>query len=540
VSIAQRPSRRAGAPDPSRAERADVADDSGTATDGGLRPELIVLVVVALAIGVVLRFVSRSPLWLDEALSVNIAGLPLGEIPDALRHDGHPPLYYVLLHGWSQVFGTSDVAVRALSGVLSVFMLPLVWLASRRRGGPRLAVIALSLFALAPFALRYATETRMYTLVMVLVLAGYLLIDDVVRRGRATLVRLVGIALVSTALLYAHYWSLWLLGALVIVLGWRSWRSPDVGTRSAAMKAIAAIVVGGLLFVPWLPVMLYQSSHTATPWAGPQRPTSIFAVTLADFGGGGFRDAEFTGTVLALLFLLGLFGRALSADRIELELRTVRQYRYEATVVGLTVALGALVSYATSSAYASRYAAVVFPLFTLVAAAGISRFVGRWVQFALLTAVLAMCLMGGIFVATSQRTQAGVIADEVAAKARPGDVVVYCPDQLGPAGAREMPAGLDQVVFPSLARPERMDWVDYLERVQNTDPTAFATQVAERAGPSRGIFLVWNGEYRGLEGRCEAVLDGLLATRSGGQYLAPDGRDEYFEHAQVVWFPPAA
>src|ERR1700677_2484523 len=75
------------------------------------------LVVVA---GVALRFWTPSALWLDEAISVNIAKLPLRQIPQALSHDGAPPLYYVVLHYWMLIFGQGDVAVRALSGVVSV------------------------------------------------------------------------------------------------------------------------------------------------------------------------------------------------------------------------------------------------------------------------------------------------------------------------------------------------------------------------------------------------------------------------------------
>jgi len=48
-----------------------------THTDRDARPEIIVVAVVALAIGLFTRFVTRSSLWLDEALSVNIADLPL-------------------------------------------------------------------------------------------------------------------------------------------------------------------------------------------------------------------------------------------------------------------------------------------------------------------------------------------------------------------------------------------------------------------------------------------------------------------------------
>ena len=96
---------------------------------------IVVVTVLVLAVSLVLRFWTRSDLWLDEALTVNIARLPLHEIPSFLRRDGSPPLYYVLLHFWMGWFGTSDVAVRSLSGVFGVITLPLVWLAGRRLGG---------------------------------------------------------------------------------------------------------------------------------------------------------------------------------------------------------------------------------------------------------------------------------------------------------------------------------------------------------------------------------------------------------------------
>ena len=67
-------------------------------------PSAVLIVVWApplvVASGVGLRFWAPTPLWLDETLSVNIARLPLTQIPRALAHDGAPPLYYVLLHVW--------------------------------------------------------------------------------------------------------------------------------------------------------------------------------------------------------------------------------------------------------------------------------------------------------------------------------------------------------------------------------------------------------------------------------------------------------
>ena len=45
--------------------------------------------------------------WIDEGISVGIADRPLIDIPGTLRLDGSPPLYYMLLHVWMQVAGTS-------------------------------------------------------------------------------------------------------------------------------------------------------------------------------------------------------------------------------------------------------------------------------------------------------------------------------------------------------------------------------------------------------------------------------------------------
>ncbi|MBO0748175.1 MAG: hypothetical protein J2O47_07485, partial [Acidimicrobiaceae bacterium] len=79
------------------------------------RHALILVGALAVAVSVGLRFYCPSALWLDETISVNIAKLPLIQIPTALSHDGAPPLYYVLLHFWMMVFGRGDVAARALS-----------------------------------------------------------------------------------------------------------------------------------------------------------------------------------------------------------------------------------------------------------------------------------------------------------------------------------------------------------------------------------------------------------------------------------------
>ncbi len=500
--------------------------------------EVVVLALGALVIGIVLRFVTRSPLWLDEALSVDIARLPIGQISEALRHDGHPPLYYLLLHGWMSLFGTGDLAVRSLSGLFSVAALPLAWMIGRRRGGSLLAWLTVGVLAMAPFALRYATETRMYSMAMLLVFAGYLLVDDLTRRGRDGVLRLVGLALVSGALLLTHYWSFWLIGAVELVLAWQWWRDRTPETRRSVTRTFLAIAAGGLLFLPWLPSFLYQSAHTGTPWAATQQPFSIFAIVLADFGGGGFRASDFVGAVLLVLILLAVFGIARDPRRIDLDLRTVRQFRFEAVVLLLTLLIGVAVSSVAGSAFASRYGAVFFPFFVLLVAGGITRFADRRVLAGAFCVVLMLSLMGAYWTTTFQRSQGRAAAHAINAAAAPGDLVVMCPDQLGPAYSRSLRDDVDVVTYPSMAGPELVDWVDYRTRNETSDPAEFAAEAVARAN-GHTIFLVWQTTYKTFERKCEGLVDALSAARPGSVTLVEDGGSSYFEPATVTVFPAA-
>ena len=492
-----------------------------------------VVVAVAAVACVALRFWTRSHLWLDEALSVNIALLPVADIPEALRHDGHPPLYYFLLHAWMSVFGETDRVVRALSGVFAVAALPLMWFAGRRLGGRTVAWLALVVLALNPWAVRFATEARMYSMVVFLVLAGYLLVMAALDRRSMWL--LVGIAVVTAALVLTHYWALYLVTATVALIALRL-RRPE--TRTAALRVLVAIGAGSLAFLPWLPSFAYQAGHTGSPWAKPIRPSTMLTITANDLGGTG-SEAQVVGFVLTTLMLLALLGIARSRYRIDLDLRTVPQVRAELGVSALTLGIGLVAIYAASGTYESRYAAVYVPLLLLAAAVGITRFTADWLRLAIVGALVLGGLLFGYRNVTVERTQlGGEVVPALNEGAAPGDIVVYCPDQLGPAGTRHLRGDLVTLAYPTLGPPERIDWVDYEERNDAADPEAIAQEVLARAG-EQTIWLAWAGTYRTFEGQCEALNTALLQARPGGHPVVEDNGNKYFEHAWLFTFPPA-
>ncbi len=357
-------------------------DGAGPAEDTSPARWVVAAAVLVIVAGIVLRFATRSDLWLDEALSVNISRLPYGDIPEWLRHDGAPPLYYFMLHAWTDVFGTTDFAVRSLSGVLSVATFVPMWFAGRRIAGRAGAWIAVVILAASPFAIGFGSETRMYSLVMLLVTVGYLAVRRLLERP--SLGRQAVVALITGLLLYTHYWSFYLIAVVAALLIWQAWRGSDADRRHAARAALVALVAGAITFLPWIPTFLYQSQHTGTPWGDPIFMTASFAFALRDFAGGEHSEAYALLVVLIMLTIVALFGRANDRYRIELDVRTRPGVRAETLTWVATLLLGGAFAFVTRGTFAGRYASILYPLFVLVIAYGITVFADKRVRAVLL------------------------------------------------------------------------------------------------------------------------------------------------------------
>jgi uncharacterized membrane protein len=481
---------------------------------------------VVVAAGIALRLATRSALWLDEALTVNLAHLPLRDLHGALKRDGAPPLYYVVLHGWTEVFGTGNVAVRSLSAVFGVATLPLMARAGRRLGGPVVALGALVLLAASPFAIRYATEARMYTLVALIVTAGWLVLRRALANGG--ILDHAALAVLSGALLLTHYWGFYLIGVVAVALA-----------AKKRWAALAAVVVGAVvLFGPWVPTFLFQRAHTGTPWGTAPGPVEVAFTTLVDLGGGPYPEGQALAGLLAGLVLLALAGKAVDGRRIELDLRTRPGVRPELVVGAVSLLIAVAVGTVSGSAFASRYTSIAFPLVILAAAYGLRSFADRRVVAVVLATASVLGLVGGVRNAVYERTQAPAVAAAIEANGgRAGDFVVYCPDQLGPDVSRLLPPGYEQATFPDFAAPAIVDWVDYGTRMAAADPTAFAAEIRRRAA-GRNIWYVWMSGYRTLDKQCERLNDALAQGRPGNRQLVEPDKSVF--ERQVLWLHPPA
>lgn len=104
-------------------------------------------------------------LWRDEAFSILMAQRSLGFMLDKLIFE--TPLYYMMLHVWVRLFGTSEIATRSLSllGFTIATIIVIEWASSRFKS-KLLALFVPFFFLFNPMLLYYAFEIRTYAWVI--------------------------------------------------------------------------------------------------------------------------------------------------------------------------------------------------------------------------------------------------------------------------------------------------------------------------------------------------------------------------------------
>ncbi len=146
-----------------------------------LTPIMLLAITV---LGAILRLleIGSKGLWLDEAFSVWMGWQSITEMfAWLIQIDQHPPLYYFLLHFWMYL-GDSAVMVRTFSALLGGLTIPVIYLLGQRLAGWKVGLLAALILALSPFHVRFAQETRMYTLLtlnasLAMLALAYLLTD---------------------------------------------------------------------------------------------------------------------------------------------------------------------------------------------------------------------------------------------------------------------------------------------------------------------------------------------------------------------------
>ena len=168
---------------------------------------------------------------------------PARVVRAVLLSDTNPPLYYLLLYGWTLLFGTSDLMLRLFSIACSLACLPLLVAVARRSGGRGAVLPTCVLFALSPLTIYYSTDGRMHSLLWLCVLATTWASLILHQRGGGIAIYMLWIA-GSAAGFLTHYFFLFPWLAIVAYLLIRP-------GKLSRLHLGACFVVTAMLILPW-------------------------------------------------------------------------------------------------------------------------------------------------------------------------------------------------------------------------------------------------------------------------------------------------
>jgi len=162
--------------------------------------------------------------------------------PTQILHEGHPPLYFVLLKFWSYIFGISELALRSFSlccGLLSFLVLFTIFKRISRNKYAAWGVLIMLIFN--PFLFYFFTEARMYALAFLLATLSFKYWLNYQENRKLKSKESLYFCLSSIGLLYTHYYGLFFLSSLVL------FELLSVGFK----RSILNHSVSFLFFLPW-------------------------------------------------------------------------------------------------------------------------------------------------------------------------------------------------------------------------------------------------------------------------------------------------
>src|SRR5262245_22638854 len=283
--------------------------------DRSSRPARTLVLILVVATGLRFAQLGAKALWLDEAMTVLIAlgrgpaDVPIGSVQplgavadiftlsssarvadvvrrlrDPIIQHTHPPLFYVLAHGWFRLHPPSPASLawwsRAPSAIFGIIAVFVIFHLGRAVASERAGLIAAALAAVSPLIVMISQEARNYTLPLACVATAVLLLVRILDRlagdEPAGPLLWIGWAAANIAGCYAHYYVLLSIAAQVFTLAMmmRSRVRPAILPLALSTGTIAAA------FLPWAPTFAEHARSPEQVWMRETNPAIYVYDTL--------------------------------------------------------------------------------------------------------------------------------------------------------------------------------------------------------------------------------------------------------------------
>jgi hypothetical protein len=372
------------------------------------------------------------------------------------------------------VFGNGPGETQGLSVAFSLLAIPGGLWAGWSLFGRRAGLICAALGAFNPFLTAYAQETRMYSLMVVLsLLTCAAFLHVYVYRHRKYL---PVFAILLAAMLYTHGWGIFVTVGTFLAVSVPLLLAAE-GRKALLKDVVIGFGAAALLYLPWLPTLLYQTAHTGAPWLNSPRFGAPIQISKSLLGGG---------TVTVAILLAGGSGvAAVLSGRTDERERTAI---LTAMAVGFFTLAIAWVFSQVSPAWTTRYLGVALGPIFLLASVGLARAGNLG-----LVALFIILAIWSVPKSANLKNKSNIadLAGAVQNRLHPGDLVITLQPEQHPLVDYTLPGGLNEATeLGPVQKKGVMDWVDAQTRLEAATPEKNLTPLLDKLPRSRQVLLV--------------------------------------------------
>lgn len=257
------------------------------------KKQVMYLLVIILLLGTFLRFyqLDKESFWLDEgATGLVVKKYNSAEIINNIREHGQMlpgyyhydddlPLYYVILRGWSDIFGFNDFSLRAFSAFLGSLALFAVFYLVKYLFDDKTALLVMFLSSINLTLILYSQEARQYSYLLFLSLLSVIFLLKSLKEGKT--MHVASFLAVSPFIIFTHFpWAMFFTfeGAYALYIMYNDYKNK----KKVHTKILAAFVIIGLLYLTIIGRALFSVTDTVTLYGKPNfRQFAEFGMRLS-------------------------------------------------------------------------------------------------------------------------------------------------------------------------------------------------------------------------------------------------------------------
>ena len=219
--------------------------------------------VLLIAFGVAVRQLEFDIFFIDEMTSVFHLGMVNGTADYldviasiAKKSPQHTPAYFLLLRTWTYATGYTPFALRLLATLIGIVAIAWTYRLVHEMTNPEIGLTAAIMLASAAIFSFYQHEVRMYTMLVLLTVILIWLYRRLIQMSKAVSVWWwIALFLVTLTLLYTHVFAVF----PVFGVGIHHLLFAKKNRRWWQISMVMG--VAGLLYLPWVPVLLEGNSR---------------------------------------------------------------------------------------------------------------------------------------------------------------------------------------------------------------------------------------------------------------------------------------